>query len=253
VLAGSPHLRQFVRLDLDHNQIGPEGALALARSANFASLTILNIASNRIGTSAMEKLLTSPGLPCLADVDLSEWARNIDIDMLGSVFAGPTGARLTRLVLDDHRFGDAIFSRLAPLRLRFLRLEYCSIGPEGGRTLAEMPLLESLRELDLGCNKLGDAGVTALVQSPRTGNLRRLRLSGNDLGAAGTEAVASSPHLARLRELELNGNQLGNAGAKALAASTHLNHLISLRLHGNRIFKSMKPELQQRFGDAVSL
>jgi uncharacterized protein (TIGR02996 family) len=251
-LAGSPHLRHLASLDLRNNQIGPEGARALARSENFAHLTTLNLASNRMGDQAVEELLTSGRLPALEDVNLSVWTRDADLDLFGRVFAGPVAARLKRLVLNDRRFSDAIFPRLAPLRLQVLGLATCEIGPEGARQLADMPLLEGLRELDLRSNRLGDEGAIALARSPRARNLRVLRLGANQLGPEGAEAIASSPYLAGLRELDLYGNTIGNKGAAALAASPCLATLRSLRLHNNGIFKSVKPALKERFGAAVS-
>jgi uncharacterized protein (TIGR02996 family) len=250
-LVSSPRLRNLVRLDISYNHLGPEGGEQLVASANLPLLKALNIGWSHIGGANVEALLGSGRLPALEDVDL-EYCE-FDLETLGRICRSPAGARLRRLVLDNLRLGDAVFARLAPLHLRSLVLENNLLGPEGARALADMPLLQGLRELNLTWNKLRDEGAAALAGSPRAANLRVLDLGSNEIGLAGARALAASPHLANLRALHLVNNKLGNAGAEALIASPYLRGLTTLRLHSNRIFKSMKPALEQRFGKAAAI
>jgi uncharacterized protein (TIGR02996 family) len=251
-LVSSPRLSNLVRLDISYNRfIGPEGGARLVASVNLPHLQALNLGWANIGSRNVEALFSSGRLPALQDVDL-EYC-DLDLLTLGRICNSPAGARLRRLALDNLDLGDAMFARLAPLRLRSLVVANNQLGPEGARALADLPLLEGLRELNLDWNDFGDDGAAALAASPRAANLRVLHLGSNTIGLAGARALAASEHLAGLRELHLWGNKLGNAGAESLIASPHLRRLTTLRLHSNRIFKSMKPALEARFGKAASI
>jgi uncharacterized protein (TIGR02996 family) len=249
VLAASPHLRGLVQLDLTNNPLLGEGARALA-AGSLPRLVTLNLNFCRVETTGALALLTSDSLPQLADLDLS--AGQFDLAALRRAFQGPVAGRLSRLVLSYTGLDASVLPLLAPLPLRVLDLTNNALGPEGTRTLADLPLLENLRELHLGNARLGDEGVRILAESAGAMNLRVLDLYFNNIGPAGVEALAASPHLAGLRVLTLTGNRLGNGGGRALARSPYLNHLTRLRLYGNRILKEVREELTRRFRGAVS-
>jgi Ran GTPase-activating protein (RanGAP) involved in mRNA processing and transport len=131
-------------LDLESNQIGDEGALALAEAlAKNQTLTMLNLAHNKIGVE---------GAQALAE-------------------ALKRNQKLTILHLKDNRIGDGGAQALAK-------------ALETNQTLTEMALT--------GC-QIGDAGAQALAKALETNQtLTWLHLSRNQIGNEGAEALAKA-------------------------------------------------------------
>jgi hypothetical protein len=74
--ADAPHLSSLRELDLSHNFIGDEGALALATSPHLGGLERLIVEDGHIGAEGASALLQSPHAACRAAVDLQRrWAR----------------------------------------------------------------------------------------------------------------------------------------------------------------------------------
>jgi uncharacterized protein (TIGR02996 family) len=115
--------------------------------------------------------------------------------------------------------------------------------------LADLPLLSTLRALNLGYCNLGGWGFRRLVASPHLGNLTALRVPGNSIGSRAVSALVDAVSLTSLAELDLS--ESGSYGRTrrygryredpvmeapdlgALAAWSGLARLRSLALSGN--------------------
>ena len=206
-------LSALTSLYLGGNQIGAEGARALA---SLSTLTLLDLGGNQIGDDGAQALALLSALTSLH---------------LGGNQIGDEGARalaslsaLTSLYLGGNQIGDDGAQALALLSaLTSLDLSGNQIGAEGARALASLLALTSLH---LGGNQIGDAGARALASLSA---LTSLHLNGNQIGAEGARALVS---LSALTSLGLSSNQIGARGARALAS---LSALTSLDLRNNQI------------------
>lgn len=134
--------------------------------------------------------------------------------------------------------------------LRALDLEHNDLVDADLHKLADSPFLGRLTTLLLWCNRIGDAGLTALAGAtlPR---LRRLDLSRNQIGDAGVRGLANAPLLGQLHLLDLTSNQIGDGGARALAAAPDTAALTWLDLSRNPISPAGQQALRERFGGRV--
>ena len=124
ILAQAAHLRE---LNLVDNEIGPEGAEAIA-TGNLTALTSLNLGSNDIGVRGARAISGANfvGLTFL----------NLEDNGIGDEGATAIASRLTNLVslnLEDNGIGDegamALYNTPFP-RLTFLNLTFNRIGNE---------------------------------------------------------------------------------------------------------------------------
>jgi internalin A len=231
------NLTNLASLDLSLNQIGDHGARALANLANLANL---DLSHNQIGDDGARALAN---LANLASLDLRHNQIGDDgaraLSSLASLSSldlslnqiGDDGARalanlanLANLYLGDNRIGTDGARALASLAsLSSLDLSFNQIGTDGARALAN---LASLSSLDLSDNQIGTDGARALAS---LANLAFLDLSLNQIGTDGARSLAS---LASLSSLDLSRNQIGDDGARALSS---LASLSSLDLSRNQI------------------
>ncbi|MBY0231885.1 MAG: TIGR02996 domain-containing protein [Gemmataceae bacterium] len=117
--------------------------------------------------------------------------------------------------------------------------------------LAELPLLERLRSLDLSGNILDREDAEGLLASPRLEGLRELRFNDNPYGFDAVEAVARSRTLGGLEVLELRRSNLTDGPASRLCESACLSGLRVLDLRGNAIGEGGRREVRRFFGDAA--
>ncbi len=155
-LLASDTLAQLTRLDLNGNELGDKGALALAGCAHLANLTRLDLANNKLTASGAQALALSPHLANLTVLDLS--ANQVGDDGARALARSPHVKRLKELYLGGNEIGNA-----------------------GAQALAESPNLASLRQLMLFVNAIGDAGARALTASPHLQKLTKLYLNQNDV------------------------------------------------------------------------
>jgi uncharacterized protein (TIGR02996 family) len=149
-------------------------------------------------------------------------------------------------------------------RLRSVEMRDCDLTDRGVRALAEHPVAQNLRVLQLIDNPFGQGGLDALVRAAfpalttlslaaenkqkraradlakflaaiEIPTLKHLDLSGWPLGDAGAKALAKNPAFGSLTSLRLNRCKIGDAGARALLASPHLRNLVRLHLDENTI------------------
>ena len=195
---------------------------ALTRLADPPRLERLDLASNRITAEPLARLLGSPVMESVVELDLS------DNNLRGDGVRGMAAVDLPAL--------------------RSLRLARTVPGAVAVQMLAESPLMEGLHSLSLAGN-LSPRYAASLTASPRVRNLRVLDLRGNRLGATGAATIAAGWHLRNLIELNLADNEIEDAGAYALAESPHLDGLIALDVSGNLFTPPAVARLRDRFGD----
>jgi internalin A len=183
-------------LDVSYNDIGAEGARAIASS--FRNLTTLELQFNAIGADGAKAIASF--LHNLAFLDLS----------FNSV--GSEGVKSIASSLHN---------------LTSLNLPFNSVDVEGAKAIASS--LRNLISLDLSSNTVDVEGARAIASSLR--NLTSLELSSNTVGSDGAKAIASS--LPNLTSLGLSNNSVGSGGARAIASS--LRNLTSLELSNNSI------------------
>jgi Leucine-rich repeat (LRR) protein len=210
VVAGLTSLTSLTSLNLQDNEIGPDGAQALQ---GFTGLTSLILGMNTIGAEGAQAL---KGLTRLTDLELG----NCKIGDRGvQALAGLTS--LTSLGLGDNDISDEGAWPLSGLtNLTALSLFNNAISAKGAQALKG---LTALTELDMHGNEIGSEGAQALKGLTA---LTWLDLSDNNIGDDGVQALKGLTNLIRL---ELSGNSISDNGLRALTALTHLD------LSGNEI------------------
>jgi uncharacterized protein (TIGR02996 family) len=210
----------------DDRQEGFGIVAELARLADPPRLKTLDVSGNRITPEQVGRLIASPAMSAVENLDLSE-NNNLGAEGIGTISA----ANLPRL--------------------RSLHLMHTRPQEEGIRALMRSPFLAELRSLSLGGNHLPPTAAHTLIDSPAVENLRVLDLRENRLGDRGVAALADNPALRNLALLNLAANMIEDAGAIALAESPHLAGLIHLNVSGNIISPAVVTRLKRRFGDRV--
>ncbi|KAK3254364.1 hypothetical protein CYMTET_36420 [Cymbomonas tetramitiformis] len=225
-------------LDLNSNNIGPEGAkaLAVALTPNAegvfnGSLSTLDVRVNNITGEAAELLaeamLAHPSMKVFNKIQMQDLKDDkvTELDLSMKIIGVPGALVLGRLLVSNGS-------------LNTLNLYDNRIGDEGAKALAvaltpneEGVFNTSMNTLDLYDNKIGDEGANALAvaltpnaEGVFNTSLNTLSLSNNKIGDEGAKAlaVALTPNAMGLFNTSLNAlNVWGNAvhleGALALA------------------------------------
>jgi hypothetical protein len=136
----SPHMRNLTRFSLMYNNLGDDGAIALAESASMSNLTHLNLCHNTIGDEGAKAIANSAHMK-----------------------------HLTSLVLSMNPIGDEGAKALAQSpymkHLTHLHLGHNLIGDEGAKHLANSPYMSNLTYLRLQTMFIGDERAKALAHS----------------------------------------------------------------------------------------
>jgi uncharacterized protein (TIGR02996 family) len=183
-LARSPNLAKLRSLFLGlgqytRNQIGPRGCAALAAEAALPSLEVLDLDFNDVGDEGWLAMVGSGKLARFTELRLQRCQLG-DASALPMWTAPARLDALRTLDLSHNRLGPATARALAaaaPAGLRTLWLYGNPLGDEGVRALAEAPWLGQLRELNLDLVGMSDAGAGALLRSPHLAAVGRVALS----------------------------------------------------------------------------
>ncbi|MBA4063486.1 MAG: hypothetical protein C0501_07190 [Isosphaera sp.] len=258
-LGDAPHAAALTELALEFDAVTADGLEALARSAAFPRLEVLELRANLVPPALVADALAAARGPGSLDRLVLSSAR-VTGDDAAHLFALPLLHGLRHLDLSDNPLraeGVAALAESRALRgLRVLDLGRTFPGVPGVRALTEAPGLAGVRSLDLSWSRLGPVAVKLVAESAAARGLRVLNLSGNPVGDAGAAAVANSRALAGLLDLDLADADLSDAGAVALADSPYLGNLLRLNLadrSGRPLGATARAALRDRFGRRVSV
>ena len=193
------------QLDLSYNNLGPEGAKAIAAlCAVCASVTKILVSSNRLGAEGATILcdaLRESKVTNVQELDLSD--NNIGRDGAKAIAAlCSVTASVTKILVRRNKLGDQGATVLCDAlraskvtNVQELDLSYNGIGPEGAKAVAAMAaVVASVTKVLVSGNRLGDAGTTILCDALRESTVTKVQ------------------------ELDLGSNLIGPEGAKAVAA-----------------------------------
>lgn len=168
---------------LEHNGVGPRGAVALAGAARLAGLEVLQLSHSAIGDEGVCALVESAALVGLRHLDVYEVG--LSLAGLRRVVESPGLARIESLAIGGNAIGDAGLSMIADSPhtggLVRLDLEGSEIGDAGMQALARARGLDRLFELGLRYNRITDVGAAALAATTRLPALVELDLAYNDI------------------------------------------------------------------------
>jgi uncharacterized protein (TIGR02996 family) len=230
-LVRSPHLRLLSRLDLTFNGAGDGGAAALAE--HDWPLRRLRLHSEEVGPDGASALAGSGKFTVLDHFELSN---NPLSDGGVSALAGGSFPALTSLNLFQTDCGTeslrAIAESSLPSHLRVLELGGNPVTADGIRLLFG-PRWKELRSLNLLAATLSGEHPEALAKCAPSPKLHTLNLGSSRVGEHGLSALAGWRGLATLRRLAIHMGTVGPDGAAHLAASPHLDRLAVLHLFHN--------------------
>ena len=233
-------------LNLYSNNIGAKGAIALAdglKSCN--NLQELHLSNNYFGAEGTVAL--ADGLKSCYNLQALNFSDN-DISAEGIVAlvdALKSCNNLQELQLSNNYFGAEGAAALADglkfcNNLQTLLLTDNNIGDEGAVALAGgLKSCSNLQTLSLSYNNIGDEGAIGLADGLKfCNNIQTLYLSNNSIGDKGTVALADGFKTCNyLQTLGLSDNNIGDEGAIALADGLKSsNSLETLRAYNNSIY-----------------
>jgi patatin-like phospholipase/acyl hydrolase/Ran GTPase-activating protein (RanGAP) involved in mRNA processing and transport len=249
------------QLNLVYNQIGEEGAEALAEALKINStLQWLVLNSNQIGDAGTGTLAEA------LKVNRTLQQLNLNLNRIGDAGAKALAAALQvnstlqQLELHGNEIGEEGAKALAEAlkvnrTLQRLDLWENKIGDAGAKVLAEALKKDStLQQLDLWENKIGKAGAEALAEALNVNRtLQQLGLGNNRIGDEGAQVLAEVLKVNRtLQHLYLGSNKIGDAGANALAEALKVNSTLQkLELSSNQISNALQKQIEELFKGRV--
>jgi len=247
------------------------------RQVNFTEIDAIRVWKCNGGDESVRSLCYY--LDTEQDVNLKEWVKELaftdnGVTPLGCEFLGrtlgPNGNKfINKLVLDYNKFGALGVEKLSlglsqNFTLRYLSLNYCGIGPEGGQYIAHILIfVKSVLEiLELKGNDLGDAGVIEVFKGARRAKaLKHLDVFDNKF----TLNKKDAPEVLRaLRELfaanttlasyDLGANRISDEGEKDLIQDmvekghTHLQSVLVTERCKAETFEALQIQLSKGKG-----
>jgi uncharacterized protein (TIGR02996 family) len=219
-LAASGLLSGLGLLDLERNDIGPEGTRRLV--AALAPTAMLALAENPVGDGGLQALADSPLLSRFGEIGRA-WGEISDAGAI-ALARSPHAHRLAALYVPGGRLTSAGAAAL----LTSPHLTALKTVNLAGQRIESLPACrrDALERLYLGQNPLGAAGLTAFCAGSHLPKLEWLDLPSAQLGPEVARALADAPGLPGLKNL----NVLGDAGVAALATGRGLPALEVLDL-----------------------
>ena len=210
VLSGGIGCSKLEILELNLNDIGDEGALALAHSIESCiSLHTLNLSSNSIGNDGAMAIVEA--IVSKHDKNFNLYLWNNDITKYGAdaLFQIKENINMNSLTIDGRNIGSSgVAAAVANLK------------DEGKDALNDFG---NLLTLNLSCNSIGDIGAKKLAGALKICShikLTSLNLSSNSIGSDGAKALADVlKHCTVLGTLDISDNDIRVAGVKALAGA----------------------------------
>jgi len=196
----SPRRDQLTHLYLRLHQNAFGAVRALAK-ADFAALGVLHLVAQEVGPEGAKALAKAPFLGRLSELTLTNCG--FGAAGIAALVSGPHFRCPALLALGMNRFGQlglrSLLAASGVEDLVVLDLFTNGFGDAALGELAASPRLAGLVALFLSGNPVGPAGIEALADSPHLGRLASLDLRGCRIGEAGARALLDSRHLRRLQ------------------------------------------------------
>ncbi len=225
-LTEAQRLGQLRGLDLSHNHVGADGAAAVAGCPELSGLTHLDLGRSRIGDDGARSLGDSTALRSLSHLRIG--SASLRSGGVQDLFSAPLMAQLESLEMDRTPVGvrgaQALAANPNAARLHTVDLHGCSLADNGAVHLAASTNLR-VERVRLSQNGLGLAAVEALADGPLLEHLRHLDLTANGpLMGGGLSALARATSN-RLESLVLHGAGIALPNLRALVHASSANHL----------------------------
>jgi Ran GTPase-activating protein (RanGAP) involved in mRNA processing and transport len=233
VLRGSP----VQQLGLGYNKIGAAGAKALADVLRGSPVQQLDLMDNKIGAAGAKALAAVlRGSPVQ---QLGLGYNKIGAAGVQALASGLKGSSVQHLDLSGNNIGDegakGLTAGLKESRVQHLDLVGNNIGAEGAQAFAVGLKRSQVQQLDLSSNNIGDKGVKVLARVLKESSVQQLDLRFNGIGVEGVKALAARLKGSGVQHLDLRSNNIGAEGAQALAAVLKGSAIQYLDLGGNNI------------------
>lgn len=195
-IVASSRLASLTAIDLQQNWFGKRGAAILA--AMRGGFRELGLSYTRFGAEAARALADNPGAASIVKLDLS--SNVLDPTTVERLAASPH-LRPRTLVLSYTELGHRGLAPLAASsvlsEVRCLELTGCKLDDEAIATLARSPHVGRLARLILYNNPIDEAAAIALAASPYLRPLIELNLGATRVGAPGRTVLAAVGHAVR--------------------------------------------------------
>lgn len=201
-------------LNLGSNSLGDEGFEALCDSQGFYQLEFLDVSNNGITGKAIEYWLQNSTHRKFFDRNPSLETQITYINFQQNILKDECFSLWSTVALDNLR-----------LKIQHLNLRGCEIGDEGAQYIAEFiknssETFGSLRDIDLGANKISAIGAYHLANS-LDGNscIYKFNIRANQIGDDGAKAFAHvfKKNNNEVRELYLGHNAIRLEGIVELS------------------------------------
>jgi uncharacterized protein (TIGR02996 family) len=247
---------RLTHLDIDQTRFGEKEIEALFHGAKLKPAA-LGLGVMRCPSAALERLLCSPVVRGLRELDLSNVSDNFGESGAKLLAREPMFEHLRKLNLAFDQVGDAGAQALADSRalsaVRVLNLVGNGIGPAGVAHLARSRALAGLTDLRLSGGGIGAEGLSALATAAFAGSLRGLSLAGCGLTTEAVARLANTGPFPNLRRLGLDENKLSAKGAQAILKSPMCAALQNLTLHPEDVPSRELRALRRQFGARLYL
>ncbi len=211
-----------------------EGDCKLINFDKNSSLKSLRIIQTKIATNSLFYGLKL--MPQLIELTIV----NVYINSEGvSILANSIGDSVQIFHLIQNRLGydglQALSAGLKLSNLSCLSIVHNGIGPNSIPAVIDLiSNNKSIRDIDLGSNKLGSDGIKTLSSGLNNSGLRQLCLSDNNLGPRAGAAIAELiNNNQKVHIVDLKNNKIGSDGIIALDAGIRRGGLRELNLSSN--------------------
>lgn len=217
-------------LNLQNCDIQPDDMLEVIKFIeDNPNITELNLRCNNLGVEGAKAIASSSMLARLISLNL--WYNNLGPDGAKAIAESKTLTNLITLELGCNDIKDkgakAIADSKTLINLISLGLTYNDLGPEGVQAVAESKTLVNLTGLYLGINNIENIKYTPgrWREHPRI----------TDYQVGGAEAIASSVALTNLTTLDLRCNLIGIEGMKAIVFTSAFTKSTTIDLSDNNV------------------
>lgn len=228
---------QITHINLSKNNIGVEGAIALAQALLQTKITSLDLLDNKIGDDGAAAFAQALPRSQITHLDLSE--NNIGDDGLIELVKTLPQSKIESFSLKHNKIQRAatiLAQALSQTKITNLDLLDNNIGDEGATALAKVLLDSQIINLGLSKNNIGVEGAIAFAQTLPQSQITDFNFSDNNIGDGGAIAFAKILVQSKIMNIDLSRNNIGVVGAAALAQPLTKSKVKNIYLNGNKIW-----------------